>query len=60
MTNSRGDFQASIGSADNSHWKLEFFKLLESSKPNGIDFPEALREIKCRCGRLEAPLRASS
>jgi hypothetical protein len=38
----------------NSHWKLEYFKLLEFSKLNGIDFPSALREINCRCGGLEA------
>lgn len=35
-------------------WKSQYFRLLESSKPNGIDFPEALREISQRCGRIEA------
>jgi hypothetical protein len=37
-----------------SRWKLEYFKLMESSKPSKIDFPEALQEINRRCGRIEA------
>ena len=37
-----------------SRWKLEYFKLMEASKLNGIDFPEALKEINRRCGRVEA------
>lgn len=37
-----------------SGWKLEYFKLMEASKLNGIDFPEALKEINRRCGRVEA------
>jgi hypothetical protein len=37
-----------------SGWKLEYFKLMEASKLNGIDFREALKEINRRCGRVEA------
>jgi hypothetical protein len=37
-----------------SRWRLEYFKLMEASKLNGTDFPEALREINRRCGRVEA------
>jgi hypothetical protein len=37
-----------------SKWRSEFFGLLESSKPKGIDFAEALREINRRCGTIEA------
>ena|ERR1700687_1246547 len=37
-----------------SHWRSLYFGLLESSKVNGIDFPEALKEISSRTGRLEA------
>jgi hypothetical protein len=33
---------------------MGFFALLESSKLNGIGFPEALREIHHRCGMVEA------
>jgi hypothetical protein len=38
----------------NSRWKQEYFKLMEASKLTGIDFPEALKEINLRCGRVEA------
>lgn len=38
----------------NSGWCSEFFKLMGASKSKGIDFPEALREINCRCGKIEA------
>ena len=38
----------------NSEWRMGFFALLESSKLNGIGFPEALREIHHRCGMVEA------
>jgi hypothetical protein len=37
-----------------SQWRSVYFGLLESSKVNGIDFPEALNEINHRTGRIEA------
>jgi hypothetical protein len=37
-----------------SQWRFVYFALLESAKAKGIDFPEALREINCRTGRIEA------
>ena len=38
----------------NSSWKQEYFGLMESSKPNGIGFSVALREVNRRCGMIEA------
>jgi hypothetical protein len=37
-----------------ARWKLTYFNLMEASKLNGIDFPQALMEINRRCGRVEA------
>jgi hypothetical protein len=35
-------------------WKEHYFRLMESSKPGGIDFPNALLEINRLCGRVES------
>jgi hypothetical protein len=37
-----------------SQWRSAFFGLLESAKAKTIDFPEALKEINRRTGRVEA------
>jgi hypothetical protein len=37
-----------------AQWRSRYFALLESSKVKGIDFPEALKEINGRTGRIEA------
>ena len=37
-----------------SIWKTQYFDLMESAKANGIEFPEALRELSQRCGTVEA------
>src|SRR5580692_11294340 len=38
----------------NFQWRSVYFSELESSKVKGIDFPEALKEINGRTGRIEA------
>jgi hypothetical protein len=35
-------------------WRSTYFALLEFAKVEGIDFPQALREISSRMGRIEA------
>lgn len=37
-----------------SQWRSTYFRLLESSKAKGIEFPEALKEINRCTGRVEA------
>jgi hypothetical protein len=52
------DFQRSFSSfyrvRRSSQWRSAFFTLLESAKAKTIDFPEALKEINRRTGRVEA------
>jgi hypothetical protein len=38
----------------NFQWRSAYFRLLETSKVKGIDFPQALKEINGRMGRIEA------
>jgi hypothetical protein len=35
-------------------WRTDYFALMESVKVTGIDFPDALKEINRRTGRIEA------
>jgi hypothetical protein len=37
-----------------SQWIEHYFCLMQSSKPNGIDFPNALQELHRLCGQIEA------
>ena len=52
------DFQRSFSGfyrvRRSSQWRSAFFSLLESAKAKRIDFPEALKEINRRTGRVEA------
>jgi hypothetical protein len=38
----------------NREWLSEFFALMEASKLTGIEFPDALREMNRRSGKIEA------